>query len=113
MENGPNIFAFSPLNKEEKLRQARQQRTQKEIDDIAQGVVEAAKDCLTSDLFAKYREQYLEAERGLVELGCRLSIVDPVSYAIAAHSIFDRLNMLKMLGDSVTWDGREKKVPSA
>lgn len=101
-----NPFSFNPLTREERHRKSEFEKTQKEIDIAAQSALRTAQDCLNSDLFAKYKAEYVEAERGLVEIGIQLNLADPIAYAIAAHTIFTNLKLLKMLGDSVTKDAK-------
>lgn len=103
-----NPFSFDPLTKQEQRKHGEEEKFQKEVERATKDVIASANDCLTSDLFAKYKANYIKAERGLIELGIRLSIVDPIAYAVAAHTIFDRLNLLKMLGDDVTKDAERK-----
>lgn len=103
-----NPFSFSPLTKDERHKKSQEEKLQKEVAKVTENVVHSANDCLTSDLFAKYRQAYFEAERDLIEIGTKLSIVDPTSYAVAAHQIFDRLNLIKLLMDNVTRDVERK-----
>lgn len=101
-----NPFSFVPLSEDEKNEQV---RTQKEIAERIKATVDAAANCLNSDLFAKYRKEYAEAERGLIEIGIRLNLTNPAAYAVAAHNIFTNIKILKMLGDSVTKDSGKGK----
>jgi len=101
-----NMFSFSPLSKKEKKEQA---QTQKEIEQRISEAIETAAQCLNSDLFAKYKEKYAEAERGLIEFGIQMNIVNPIHYAVAAKNIFTNLKLLKMLGDVVTKDAQQKR----
>ena len=100
-----NPFSFQPLTNKEKKNIELAKRT---IDENTKKVVDGAAECLSSDMFTKYREDYLKGERALIEAGIGLSISNPIEYAFVAQTIFNNLKILKMLGDLVNKDGKVK-----
>ena len=100
-----NPFSFQPLTKKEVIEI---EKSRKEIESTTKNIVEGAAECLSSDMFARYKEEYIKGERALIEAGIALSITNPVAYAFVAQNIFGNLKILKMLGDMVNKDGKVK-----
>ena len=94
-------FSFKPLTPQERAKNTEELHR---INQETKAVVESAKACLSSDSFVRYRKEYELAEKKLIDAGIRLSIADPIAYAVASHTIFTNLKLLKMLIDMVEHD---------
>ena len=99
-------FSFKPIESKE---QAKIERDKKEIEQNSKEMLETLSSCLSSDDFAKYRDEYKKGEKKLIQLGIDLIFSDPVQYAMAAHSIFRRLEIIGELEVMIQRDMRRKK----
>lgn len=65
--------------------------------------VQAARDCLNSELFAKYAEQYQKAEQAAIQAFFLLdqTEADPARFAFKAKELINNLRHAKLLMNSV------------
>ncbi len=91
-------FSFTPMTEEEK-----RQRTQdqKRIKELAETASRDLSECLQYDCFKRYREEYKKLREELLRYGKNLKLTDPIEYAIAAHSIFDQINIIGNLLEAI------------
>ena len=93
--------AFKPFTDKEK---SKIERDKRDIAQSSKSAFEAAASCLSSEQFAKYRKEYQDGKDELIQAGIGLVFSDPISYAMAAHSIFMRLEYLGKIEDMIQRD---------
>lgn len=85
---------FKPLGDKEKEDIAKSKK-----DSIAEveGAITAAKECLKTEHFKRYKDEYLKAERKIIDGLIEKSYVDPVQDAFFMREQLARLSVLKQL----------------
>ncbi len=100
-----SLFSFLDFTKEEKREIADQKLRIKEV---TEGAEETIRICLSSDSFAKYKNELLVAEKALMEVGIDIKrrIKDPNERVYLYDSIFTRAEVIGALLKKVEGDAR-------
>jgi hypothetical protein len=98
-----NVFR-TPTKDEIKKRE----EEKKVIETKLKKVVEDAQACLSSTVFAKYRESVKEAREGLIKLMKINSEPDPVKFAFFAKACLVKIDAFDMMLEEVEKDSKKK-----
>lgn len=99
--NLANIFGFNPLSGEEKKKL---KEDEQRVEEATKGVLEAGQECLTSDSFRRYAEEYVKMEEELISIGVNTTITDPNHYNALCRMIFSNLKVCRQLIKSIRRD---------
>lgn len=99
-------FSFKSFTDKEK---AKIEKEKREAVKASEEAFQSTVACLSSDQFVKYREDYQKGKETLIQAGINLVFDDPMSYAMASHAIFMRLEFLGKLEDFIQRDLRKGK----
>ena len=85
-------------------------KANRKIAEITDSIVLKARDCLRSNIFAKYKKSYAEGREELIKIGieAREKVSDPIHYAEISRSIFDRLYLFNILIEDVEIDAQKQ-----
>jgi hypothetical protein len=97
-------FSFAPISDAE----LKEQKQTREYQDSLNLVIGRAQECLKSDMFRKYREEYSRQERLIMDSFIALNIADPVEYACVCRTIAAKLAVLRDLLKMVKSDAEKR-----
>ena len=96
------LFSFDPLTDEDQ----QVKKEDRELNETFKSLAEEAAACLSSDMFARYKEKY-EIYRDKATIACaKIPTANINEYAFIVHEIMSKLDAMRYLMECVEKDAR-------